>query len=197
MANVADKNGKSVKDDGRLIGLKKHSEELNRVVVESLQGALLQLLTQKPYAEITVTELCRRAGVSRMAFYGNFGDKDGILKRILLYMQGQLVASIGSPFNQPVTAEWYEKLFLLVQRQAQTLKLILCAGLQDKYLEIVDGVILSRKNMSPRETYLKLLWGGGMLNAIAHWLSSGMKESPSEMAAFCAEYLSDFNLPRR
>ena len=78
MANEKYKDGNSVNSE-RLVGLRRHSEEVNKLVVESLQGALLQLIVKKDYDSITVTELCRKAGVSRMAFYGNFQSKDDIL----------------------------------------------------------------------------------------------------------------------
>ena len=51
-------------------GLRRHAEELNKLVTDSLGEALLSLMADKPYAKITVTELCKKAGVSRAAFYG-------------------------------------------------------------------------------------------------------------------------------
>lgn len=41
--------------------------------------ALLGLTNSKPLAEITVTELCRAAHVSRMTFYRNYSSKEEVL----------------------------------------------------------------------------------------------------------------------
>ena len=48
-------------EESRLTGLKKHSEEINAIVKESLQGALIALMRQKTYERIIVTELCAKA----------------------------------------------------------------------------------------------------------------------------------------
>ena len=47
--------------------------------VDCIYTALLQLMDTKPYSEITITDITKKAGVSRMAYYRNFTDKDDIL----------------------------------------------------------------------------------------------------------------------
>lgn len=36
------------------------------------------------------------------------------------------------------------------------------------------------------------MWCGGFENAVAHWLRSGLKETPEEMANYCLKYLPNF-----
>ena len=50
---------------------------------ESIEISLLQLLEKKDFKKITISELVERAGVSRAAFYRNYGSKEEILKSIL------------------------------------------------------------------------------------------------------------------
>ena len=57
--------------------------EAHDMVMESLTEALLQLMRAKPLAEISVSELCDKAGVSRVSFYRNFDSMDDILVRHL------------------------------------------------------------------------------------------------------------------
>ena len=47
---------------------------------KKLMDALLQLMNEKPYKDISVTELCGMAKLSRPAFYKNFGEIDNVLK---------------------------------------------------------------------------------------------------------------------
>ncbi|HFI0795369.1 TPA: TetR/AcrR family transcriptional regulator [Streptococcus suis] len=48
-----------------------------------IQEALLQLIQQKEYEKITITDIAKRAGVTRISFYRNFESKDDILKQAL------------------------------------------------------------------------------------------------------------------
>ena len=45
-----------------------------------LREALLRLLPQKPLSRITVSELCREAGVNRVTFYNHFETPTAILR---------------------------------------------------------------------------------------------------------------------
>ena len=192
MSEVTNKNTKNASADERLSGLRRHSEELNKVVVESLQGALLQLISKKPYDSITVTELCKKAGVSRMAFYGNFEIKDEIIAKILYGLQSELFVRIGSPFRQAVTHTWYLERFNFAAEKAAILKSIFCDGYQGKYLDLVNSMILRHKDMQPHDSYQRLLWSGGIVNAVVYWLSNDMAETPEQMATFCDKCFSTF-----
>lgn len=45
--------------------------------------ALLELMEAGPYAAVSISALCRRAGVSRPTFYSLFGSKDDVVAYIL------------------------------------------------------------------------------------------------------------------
>lgn len=64
----------------------------NEVVIESITQAMAAMIVVRPFEEITVTELVRRAGVSRNSFYRNFRDKEDVLRR---YIEGETEEWIG------------------------------------------------------------------------------------------------------
>ena len=45
-----------------------------------MEEALLQLMEKKEFATITVTDICEKAGISRLTFYRNFEVKEDILR---------------------------------------------------------------------------------------------------------------------
>lgn len=185
--------GKSFYYD-KTAGLRRHSEEVNKIVVESLQGALLLLMAQKPFKSITVSELCRKAGVSRMAFYGNFGSKDDIFKQIFVNLHREMMARVGSPFVQQPSVKWYKDMFDFVKEKSGILQPIFNAGYREKYLQLVNSMILDHTELSCEETYALLLWCGGVINAVAHWLVDGMQTSPAEMANCCYHCFANFTI---
>lgn len=50
---------------------------------ESLQNALLDLLENKELKEITVKEICDKAGISRNAFYQHYGYKEDLYDQMV------------------------------------------------------------------------------------------------------------------
>ena len=56
------------------------NERRNAYVVEQLAGSMLALLEEKPIGEISISELCDKAGVGRTSFYRNYERKEDILR---------------------------------------------------------------------------------------------------------------------
>lgn len=72
------------------------------LVVDCIYQALVQLMETKPYKDITITDITKKAGVSRMAYYRNFQEKDDILidhlKKVLREAESHI--STKSDFTQ-------------------------------------------------------------------------------------------------
>ena len=101
-----------------------------------LEDELFRTMLQKPYIEISVSDLCEQAGVSRKSFYRYYGNKDGclnaLLDRVLMNnVSGQgkidLSAGIHSPVLLQAMEYWME--------QKPLLDLITENGLQSRLLE--------------------------------------------------------------
>ncbi|MDQ8819411.1 TetR/AcrR family transcriptional regulator, partial [Streptococcus ruminantium] len=63
-----------------LKNLYQSNKEANQLTKESIETALLFLLEKKDLRQISVSELVRKAGVSRNAFYRNYKSKEEILE---------------------------------------------------------------------------------------------------------------------
>ena len=59
--------------------LRMSNKESNRLTRECLQTALIYLMGQKPFDKISISEIVRRSGVSRTAFYRNYNSKEEVL----------------------------------------------------------------------------------------------------------------------
>ena len=51
---------------------------------EAFERTFRQLIMTMPYSKITVTELCRKAHLSRKTFYSTFQDKEAVLESIFV-----------------------------------------------------------------------------------------------------------------
>jgi len=53
--------------------------ESNRLAKECIVTALIELMKTQDYNTITITDLTKKAGVSRMAYYRNYSSKEDII----------------------------------------------------------------------------------------------------------------------
>lgn len=192
MKNIEDKLTKNVINvTSKLSGLKAHSQEINKISKESLVTSLILLMKQKPYDKITISELCIKAGVSRTAFYGNFKTKDDLLTLYVLNMNTELINKIGSPFRNDTSLDWYINLFQVIKDNSEILILIFKAGFQKKYLEILNSMVLHNPSIPIEKKYQRLIWSGGVENALSYWLlESSLKESVEDIALYCHKNLN-------
>ena len=58
---------------------KTNKKTLNVVVKQSITQALLQLMQAESFESISITDITKRAGVSRVSFYRNFDSKEDVL----------------------------------------------------------------------------------------------------------------------
>lgn len=56
-----------------------HAQAIKKDTKDFITTALLQMLTKEKLSTLTVSQVCKRAGVSRMAFYRNFDGLEQIL----------------------------------------------------------------------------------------------------------------------
>ena len=170
--------------------LSKHNENINKVVCESLQQALIILMNKKKFSEISITELCKKAGVSRMAFYNNYESKDNLLKQLISYHSEIIISTIGSPFRKDTNVSWYIKLFEYAKENHYNLLTIFKAGFKYEYISTMTDIVLHDKDISSNDIYLRLMWVGAIVNTIIYWLESGMNEPIKDIAIFCFNNLS-------
>lgn len=66
-----------------------HAQAIKKDTKEFITTAMLQMLKKDTLSSLTVSQVCKRAGVSRMAFYRNF---DGLEQIVYEYYQPKIAA---------------------------------------------------------------------------------------------------------
>lgn len=175
--------------DRQINGLIEHNENLNKQIKSFLQDALILLLEKKNLEDISITEICTRAGVSRMAFYSNYKSKTDLYEEIVRSLNKDMVEVVGMPFSKTTNLDWYLNFFLLMQENANAVNIVFRADKQ-RYLSAINAVVLYTRPLSEEQKYLRLIWTGGMVNAMYYWMDSGMSKSVEEIAALCYNSLN-------
>ncbi|MBS7526887.1 TetR/AcrR family transcriptional regulator [Fusibacter paucivorans] len=91
-----------------------------------LTDALLRLMTNYIYSEITITQICQEAQLSRKTFYRLFRTKDDIINELIVDMHAQLISKIEARHScvyQEIAFTYFEfwhahkALLLLIKKQ--------------------------------------------------------------------------------
>lgn len=160
---------------------------------KELQKAFLDLLLQKPYAEITVSDLANQAKVARMSFYRNFNSLDDVIDSIADEMVDNFNAEIIPVAKENDERKWRELLFEMLYRSISIQKTL---GFSFRDFEKVhqnNSVIMNRvhdkilraESRLPADTVKEKYAVIGKLNLIQgiirEWILSGMRETPEEI----------------
>ncbi|GGE38284.1 TetR/AcrR family transcriptional regulator [Streptococcus himalayensis] len=165
-------------DKQRLNILKQNNDQSRKITRESLTTALLLLLNEKDFSQISITELCQKAGVSRTAFYRNYKTKDEVLDdQIMTYI---------NELRQCVTEDLYKnwlQAFLFVEKHRKELEVIVQAGLEHR----IFLALSVRLPTDPRMRTVQILWDSIAYALIIEWVIHKTPESAEEMANIAYE----------
>lgn len=171
--------------------LRMSNKESNQITRECLQTALIFLMSQKPFDKITVTELVKRSGVSRTAFYRNYTSKEEILSELCNTFLDRLAESFSDMGFKSCPRLWYHNFFRIISENTMLFGLLLQAHMLNT--PIFSTYSISKKldhSVESAPHYKFLAWEGAFSTIVVHWFQDGMKESIDFMADFCAETLT-------
>ena len=159
----------------KLENLRKANEESHRLIVESLQEALYQLLETKEISEIKVIDLCHAAGVSRGVFYKHFYLITDVLKDDIQTVADDVRKTIG-----PDIAINWEIILKTVYQHKKKIPLLLKAGMG---MEILDQINRSIDAVPDQFKLRIAAWNGIIFNVVGIWAVTGFKRPLEQMAA--------------
>ena len=150
-----------------------NNQEKNTYVRSQILAALLKMMQEQPFADISISALVDTAQVGRASFYRNFTDKEDVLRQE----------------NNRLTAQWqqsYEAKDFYKEHSGFHLVLYR-AGLSDMLLQ----TLLEQSEITPEMpnalAYLKSSIAYMLYGWIVEWMKRGMPESGTELARMIAE----------
>lgn len=153
-----------------------------------LSAALVELIKEKDYSAISVSDIIERANVGRSTFYSHYRDKDdlfvGELDRVIEVLSqrvpGQeefpffpslgLFTHVGEEYELYKSLVWSPGIDLLIKHLQKSLSQRIEQGLEksDKQFEIPNPVLAN-------------FIAGSFLTLLKWWLENKMTNSPAQM----------------
>lgn len=163
-----------------------------------LVNALLELMEERPFQELSVVDICDRAMVHRTTFYAHFEDKHDLLRYAVRVLEQEFEA-----VEAPEEGRDHRAYFLAVFRNALDFlgkhrKLYLSGlaggGEEIRLLEdaVAERLLEAAGGMEPEWELTARFYAGGVLAMLRCWLSQDAPVGEDRLMA-CLEHL----LPER
>lgn len=153
--------------------------------------SLLDLMSKKDYAEITVTEIAENAQLSRRTFYRIFNSKEELLEQYFLAISEEYVSCFhkGNPYSLGQIVEIF---FTFCENHIDFLKLLqknhLFYDLLEQFnlvLPVIHNTVRGEQNIysTPLEKKIALLASAGALwNILSEWLQMEDRPAPKKIS---------------
>ncbi len=169
-----------------------------RKTKKALFDAFIKLLSQKPFDEITVNELCDEAGVRRATFYKHYADKFDFLSaytRLLRDRFDRLIWKDDKPALTPEYYAEYAKRFIHFMSDNSTIVHNLCMSslfpsvlviiLEQNYKDTCERLRISVEEgmtLSASIETIALMCTGGVAGCIYNWIKTGQMSDPDTVS---------------
>ena len=163
-----------------------------------LAYALISLMEKKPIEEISITELTKKAGVSRMSYYRSFDSKQHILEEHLqtiirrFRIEGEKRGYLGKEHG-------YEQLLYAYRFFRHHSRYALCLHNANLSSILLDGLnkYMEQYMLTPDADFAKryktYAYAGALYNLYIQWLQNGMQESEEKMAEITFRIMFPFS----
>jgi AcrR family transcriptional regulator len=142
----------------------------------ALGGALVALIHEKPFAEITVQDVLDRAKVSRSTFYAHYRDKSDLFLSDAEEFFSRLANAEVAPRIAPV-----RELFAHVGDMQQLAAALVEAGQMTDILDIIRGCFARSFERRLGNSAVAFAMAGALVSLMMWWIDHGARESPAQM----------------
>ena len=158
-------------------------------------NALMTLLKKMPYEKISISRLCREAGVSRQTFYKNFETLDAIVDYKLHQIQRRYEKQDSLLENRrPRFADFYryiqnnKEYALLLQRKLSHLFEKLVKDTYKNYLIVNEPVMTGNPFQEELAGYAAAI----VVSLARKWVENGYQDSPEKIAFITEELIAEY-----
>ncbi len=162
----------------------KKISQSNLLSKECIVSALLHLIYTKPLSTITISELCKKAGVSRMTFYRNYNSKEEIFTKQLAEIFNEykndtgLDSTIGIFYDVKHTLHY----FTYLENYKDFLNGLVYCGFGIYFLEMINDYLCEKWGHLADKCTL-YAFAGALYNTFILWSREGYQETPMELAS--------------
>lgn len=185
-----------------------HLDLRQRKTRRQLMEALARLLEERPFADISVVDLCQQAMVHRTTFYSHFNDKQELLLYLMEQLEQECVETClpreGADDPRQYCLAAAEQALSFFYHRKSLYRACMAAGVQTKAHILEDCVareLQDRLSRAPFDGHLHgrnpeiaaRFYVGAMLSVIRWWLTEAQPLPQKELLCNVARLLPEFS----
>ena len=149
--------------------------------MERIERTFINLLQSRKIEEISVSDICKQAGLNRTTFYANYSDIYGLADTIRDKLENSLADRYRNELAQDEGND-HLNLFRHIKENQIFYRTYFKLGYDDNYKIIAYDTELAKKYFQNKFIeYHMAFFKSGITKIIKMWLENGCKESPEEM----------------
>lgn len=145
--------------------------------------AILKLMNKKPFAQITVTEICEEAGVGRKTFYRNFELKEDVID----YQLDMLCSLFEQEIKEKSTDEKLKLYFSFSEKHVDFFTCMYKSGFlpvcQQKFSRFLPDTMPIWSEDSAQQEYYSRFMCAGVQAIMQVWVERGFQENIGQITA--------------
>ena len=160
------------------------NKQAKMVTKSCLQTALIQLLDKKELSDISVSELARRAGVSRTAFYSNYQTVDDVLTELIDQKLEGVNNSIWEAINRE--EDFFPPIIQKMKDNYDLYSLLMKANIEKTaFFQFRDYIKDSYPALDKKTYYMIIAAIGSLRSIILEWFINGCEDSVALISEIC------------
>lgn len=170
----------------------------NYSVKRQMMNAFMELMTEKSYMDITVTDIVNTAQVARASFYRNFSSISDVIDSLTDELANEFTEAIFPAIISNDERKWREFLFeyfYRLKREHTKLSLINSQNIIVMF-SYMDSKMQKLESELPTATIkdkYTAVGKFGLINSISKkWIDTGMKETPEEIINYIISFITMF-----
>ena len=149
--------------------------------IARIEKVFIDLLQTRKLDEISVSDICKRAGLNRTTFYANFTDIYELADAIRDKLENEVSALFQGDESQDFNSN-HLKLFRHIKEHPVLYQTYFNLGYDNNNKMITYDIDLAREHFQNRFIqYHMEFFKAGITQVIKLWLQNGCKESPEDM----------------
>lgn len=150
--------------------------------MDRITKVFIELLQTKEVSEISVTDICKLAGLNRATFYANYLDIYDLADKTLSVLREQVDDLYMEEITQGFNSNDYGKLLRHISENQLFYKTCFKLGIGEISIDRYDTEDAEKYFQNKNIMYHMEFFRGGFNRIVKIWLDGGCKESPEEIA---------------